>query len=66
MGIHPYDASNLIYRSRVTEIPEYSMLLIFNLQMTAGGKFCKKKKSETYGHFRYFVAKMQIEQFIRE
>ena len=41
IGIHPYDASNLNYRSRVTDIPEYSMLLICNLQMTAGVKFCK-------------------------
>ena len=63
IGIHPYDASNLDYRIRRTNIPEYSTLLIYNLQMTAGGKFCKKRKSDKYGQSRYFVAKTQIEQF---
>jgi hypothetical protein len=63
IDISPDDAFNLDYRIRVTDILERSMLLAYNLEMTAGGKFCKKRKSGKYGHSAYFVAQTQIGQF---
>ena len=41
IDISPDDAFNLDYHIRVTDILECSMLLTYNLQMPAGGKFCK-------------------------
>ena len=61
ISIHPDDAFARDYNYGMHQSAgRSSILLVYNLEMTAGNKFCTKRK---YGHSGYFVAKIQLVWF---